>query len=669
MTELKISQITDEDIDRVAALMGLTDLDATRRAFLKEDGVIDVSACPGSGKTALVVAKLAILAEKWPYRTRGICVLSHTNAARIEIQDRLGKLATGARLLSYPHFIDTIHTFANRFLALPCLASLGIHGPTVDDEITESIRPSFLSPRERNSLSTFLDRRRSAISAITYTDMELAPTLGDGAFPAGPHTSSYKSAKKLLEASLANGYFKFDEMFVWANALLDEHPEIAESLSYRFPIVLMDEMQDTSRRQALLLDRIFNRSDGASIIQRVGDPNQQIFKSGADENTVTPFPDETCTATIGSSRRFGENVAAKADAFALTPVENGGLTGVGPQRHREAAEDATPIAIIFPDKDCGGVLTAFGQYVLSRLSDEVLATGIVAAVGEVHREANDIDASHDHFPKSVSHYWPPYESARTRTNSQPRQFVGFLRRGRQSVTESRTASEAVEILARGILRLGDIAGRTRPELRGAHKHRTLRRYLLDHRPDLAQQYDQLVERALFQGTADEKAGWDRIQALCTELCEVVGENANPAKLSGFLEWSDPPTDEAQPEASTRTDPNVCKISHQGRTVPVRLSSVHAVKGQTHVATLLLSTFEYSHSSDQIVPILIGKGLGRKPGERLKQRVRRSFVAMTRPTHIVGVALRASALGPEIDQPAAIETLRQDGWFIEDLRSK
>jgi len=120
-----IPEITDEDIDWVRNLMGLGVFDAPRRAFLVARTTLDVSACPGSGKTTLIVAKLAILARKWPHRTKGICVLSHTNVAREEIQRRLGDTVFGQRLLGYPHFIDTIHGFVNRFLALPWLNSNG----------------------------------------------------------------------------------------------------------------------------------------------------------------------------------------------------------------------------------------------------------------------------------------------------------------------------------------------------------------------------------------------------------------------------------------------------------------------------------------------------------------------------------------------------------------
>ena len=103
-------EITDDDIQWVTDILGLPE-----KAFCGEDGAdprkevlkdmtsIDVSACPGSGKTTLLVAKLAILANKWQYRTKGICVLSHTNAARDEIEKRIGHLAAGHLQISRPH--------------------------------------------------------------------------------------------------------------------------------------------------------------------------------------------------------------------------------------------------------------------------------------------------------------------------------------------------------------------------------------------------------------------------------------------------------------------------------------------------------------------------------------------------------------------------------------
>lgn len=60
-----IDPITDGDVEWVTKLMKLEALDEPRRSFLKSMSTLDVSACPGSGKTTLVVAKLAILARHW----------------------------------------------------------------------------------------------------------------------------------------------------------------------------------------------------------------------------------------------------------------------------------------------------------------------------------------------------------------------------------------------------------------------------------------------------------------------------------------------------------------------------------------------------------------------------------------------------------------------------
>ena len=87
-------QITDEDIEWVKTIMPDIQLDECRIRILKNMESVDIYACPGSGKTTILVAKLAILSRRWKWSNRGICVLSHTNVAREEIEERLG----GARI-------------------------------------------------------------------------------------------------------------------------------------------------------------------------------------------------------------------------------------------------------------------------------------------------------------------------------------------------------------------------------------------------------------------------------------------------------------------------------------------------------------------------------------------------------------------------------------------
>ena len=73
--------------------------DSDRVEVIKNMNSVDVQAFPGSGKTTILVAKLAILAKKWPYNNAGICVLSHTNVAREEIENRFQKNRCRARTI------------------------------------------------------------------------------------------------------------------------------------------------------------------------------------------------------------------------------------------------------------------------------------------------------------------------------------------------------------------------------------------------------------------------------------------------------------------------------------------------------------------------------------------------------------------------------------------
>lgn len=117
-------EITDEDILWVEDIMGGgIHFDSVRAEVIKKMNSVDVQAFPGSGKTTILVAKLAILARKWSNNNAGICVLSHTNVAREEIENRLGNTEIGHRLLSYPHFIGTVHSFFDTYVALPWLKS------------------------------------------------------------------------------------------------------------------------------------------------------------------------------------------------------------------------------------------------------------------------------------------------------------------------------------------------------------------------------------------------------------------------------------------------------------------------------------------------------------------------------------------------------------------
>lgn len=70
-------------------------------------------------------------------------------------------------------------------------------------------------------------------------------------------------------------------------------PDIGAAERARFRVVLLDEFQDTSEAQLVLLRALFATGDGGVPVTAVGDPNQSIYGwRGASATTLTRFPAE-----------------------------------------------------------------------------------------------------------------------------------------------------------------------------------------------------------------------------------------------------------------------------------------------------------------------------------------------------------------------------------------
>ena len=89
-----------------------------KETVLKPRGKFVVRACPGSGKTYSVAARLAHKISNWESKYQGIATLSFTNIAWQEIEKQVSDFGTRTPI-DYPHFLGTIDSFVNRFIFLP----------------------------------------------------------------------------------------------------------------------------------------------------------------------------------------------------------------------------------------------------------------------------------------------------------------------------------------------------------------------------------------------------------------------------------------------------------------------------------------------------------------------------------------------------------------------
>lgn len=660
-----IDVVSDGDIDWACQLMKLEPLDTARRNFLKFLKTVDVSACPGSGKTTLVVAKLAILARKWNSNTRGVCILSHTNVARKEIEHRLGNTDVGRRLLNYPHFIDTIHGFVNRFLAIPWLRSAGYPIAAIDNDLTTRVRRRHLGETAYRRLNSFLEKKFKKFDDLRISKPDFNNPLADGAFPVGPHTEMYRLAVSALRHAAEHGYFCFDEIFVLGEALLAQQPTLPSILSQRFPFVLVDEMQDTSEQQSNFLRRLFPRDSESVCVQRVGDPNQTIFENGS-EPVEDPFPDPLRCFSVSDSFRFDSTIASLADPFARTSVQPAGLRGV-----RKASGRGLPHTIfVFPDNDASGVLDAFGSHVLATLPPSLLGTSDITAIGAVHKTVDDVTPGHVQYPKTVAHYWAGYQSSMARQSYRPRMLAECILTAQADSQRGGQLYWGVDTVASGVAHLANLfAGST--SLRGRSRQHLQIEQMLCASEEARNIYRNILIRFLVNREPLTRERWLALRPGLKVLGSVLGGGSvTSSAADDYLTWHDrfQSLDPIVKERSNSAPPNIYRYGEGGRSVDIRLCSIHLSKGQTHLATLVLETFNRSHFLHSLMPWLLGKNRnGAKcTNDNAVRRLLQIYVAMTRPTHLLCLALRRGSLGVDQAYKSNTEKLVERGWNIQQI---
>ncbi|MGO0576684.1 ATP-dependent helicase [Ornithinimicrobium panacihumi] len=157
----------------------------------------------------------------------------------------------------------------------------------------------------------------------------------------------YPLVERYREAKAALGVLDFGDQMALAARLARDVPQVAAAERTRFGAVLLDEFQDTSEAQMVLLRSLFG---GAHMpITAVGDPHQSIYGwRGASATTLTRFPKEFAVGDVeaevlhlSTSWRNDDSILAVANAVAeplraVTPI---------PVRTLEPRQGAGPGAV------------------------------------------------------------------------------------------------------------------------------------------------------------------------------------------------------------------------------------------------------------------------------------------------------------------------------------
>ncbi|MFC1443138.1 UvrD-helicase domain-containing protein [Streptacidiphilus sp. N1-10] len=623
--------LSDERIDRMASELGLRVTLPEQREFLRDTASLHLQAAPGSGKTSLVALKLALMAETWTSRTQGICVLSHTNIATEEIRQRVAVSSSGRRLLNHPHFIGTIQTFVHTFLALPNLRSRGVEVQAVDDDMYAAHAARFYQYGSyhtlRGSLGRLYGKGLGIVTESTYVfdsasgQLRVVPPSAFGA-----HTESYKQLSSIKDSLYRRGVLTYKDMFAIADQTLHESPLLAAAMRFRFPFVLIDEMQDTEQTQEDLLLRLFG--EGHCVLQCVGDINQYIYTSDTGEAAAAHFPAEAAV-DLPVSQRFGPEIGEVASR--LTARRRQTIRGVGPE--------GTLVMITFNEASALNVIPAFELLASDHIPQEVLRDDPPRVLG-----ARVDPGQSKLFPKSITCYAPEHAAHPARVSRG--RLIAAVRLAQLAQASGARAASALWDTLRELSRTITM---DHPEGHTATPLPALSR--LDRTPGQAGHKVRTVLHKLLTLDFTDAEPW------YTVLPELPGPLT---ELTGIFHGS--PSEAVRAEWLTHTPLSapLDRVQRAPGIVPAKIGTIAGSKGETHSATLLLECANRAgqkHDLASVLPLILGSTDIGSASASDRQAAQLAFVAVTRPRYLLALAMHEDRVAMHR------EALQTAGWLV------
>ncbi|MBW6513523.1 MAG: UvrD-helicase domain-containing protein [Candidatus Syntrophosphaera sp.] len=621
--------------------------------FIKCLESTDVVACPGSGKTTALLAKLFILSKYMPFEfNKGICVLTHTNVAIDEIKRRMGKASSV--LFTYPNFFGTIQSFVDKFLAIPAFVEeYGHRNVTIDSSLAESIFWKRLKPTTRTWVSRqYID----IIAKLILTSLDEIMLSSDGktsSLKIGKQTESYKELLSVKKHLIEDGIIRYDEAYLFAENYIAKHPGLPESICTRFSYLFIDEMQDTDKRQNDLLNRVFNDS---VVKQRIGDPNQAIYDLVVSDDVAWGLSDKIIT--ISSSQRISNQIAQSIHKVCVKPEAS--LNGV------DRGTDCllSPVIILYDDDSQSVVLSKFSELIKERedlWKQEIAEIGklpLYYAVGWTHDNEGKTAAGLN--KTSIRSYFPDYHRPVRSGNPIYNSLKNYLVKSagsRSNVTPQMISDSLLSSFLR-VLSEGDI---TNPSSGKRYTKSSLYEYLKTHeefhsefKSDLALWVKQISKHACDDTTCSHRND-AYPNCVFEQIIQYLKETWLPhfaieeAQVDRFI------TNPIEQMENTSSVSNV--FSSNG--IDIQVGTVHSVKGQTHTATLFLECFSYDFNGNQLLDYLTGdRTFSSNDGKYRNCALKVAYVAMSRPTHFLCAAFHIDRI-----PTTAHKKLEELGWSL------
>lgn len=613
--------ISDEEIESTEKLLlseGAHFLNDAREVIRCWEST-DVLACPGSGKTTVLLAKLKLLADRMPFEDgSGICVLSHTNVAVNEIKEKLP--AYNDKLLNYPNYIGTIQSFVDKFITLPYLNNLTgrLVQPVEDIIYAKHIYYKMKMDYRFKEFRYFIENKRdfnNENEKINYIKNIYLGKNGDLFFKKQKNKLAGKESNSAMQYSLIilellnkEGIITYEQAYSCANKFLNNiSQEWIQLFTARFKYVFIDEYQDCDVVQQIIIDRIFNSSK--TTIMKIGDKDQAIYNSHeSDTDELKWNPKDNKLQMLGSCR-YSQEIA---NLISHLRTDNEKIISI------KGEVGIKPVLLVFDPDKIEKVIEAF----INEMDKIKLINpnGIYKAIGFIKKKGKKDNLS-------IESYWRKYNPS----NNIKSEFNYWY-----------LINEILEELSQGKLYKAEkivriIVCRNLHYL-GVKNQKTNKDFTTNSiKKFFDENYNDQYREWIYGLSRIESLDFVSADTIITQNMENLLETINVSKkYSEFRK-----THHFFNEKNNLFNPennkgNIYLDTEKGRRI--EFSTIHAVKGETHDATLYLETY-YKNSTDlsRILPFF---NFTNKKNNAIEEYSRKlAYVGMSRPKKLLCVAMQ------------------------------
>jgi len=281
------------------------------------DGPLLILAGAGSGKTRVIVQRIAYLIAERKVAPYHILAVTFTNKAAGEMRERVERLLGDQRLQSAP-LISTFHSLCVRILRrdIEKLEEGHNRSFTIYDQ-DDSTRIVKACVKDLGLDSDRMGARQvqSAISHAKNSGTDAADYAARIEYGDEKRAAIARIYKLYEERLVNNNALDFDDLMIKAVRLLRKNKEVREQYNDKFRYILVDEYQDTNSLQFALIRFLTEKQQNVCV---VGDDSQSIYRwRGADITNILNFEQhypDTKIIKLEQNYRSTENILNAADA-------------------------------------------------------------------------------------------------------------------------------------------------------------------------------------------------------------------------------------------------------------------------------------------------------------------------------------------------------------------